>query len=284
MSPIFSKLRPSLMVLALFAGAGLAACSTTTPETTPAPTQAVVTPAGLPTVTAIVAPSATVFVPTALPTFTPTPTAEAPTATPAVPATPDPNERVGDIIFSDPLDGSAQWFWSFEDDTAKFRASAETGRLDAQAKQSGSWRFTISNDTVKIGDQQIRVTAQTQTCVDRDEYGVMFRMQNVEGKFSSYVFKLRCNGTARAELLQGANVTPLTEWTTDPAIKTGENAENTLLVWAAQGQMRFYVNDHYLFTAQDTTLNEGFYGFFLYDRTNGTMTMSWKGLEARAIK
>jgi hypothetical protein len=48
--------------------------------------------------------------------------------------------------------------------------------------------------------------------------------------------------------------------------------------------MRFYVNDQYLFSAQDATLAEGFYGFLLYDRTNGNMSASWKGLEARAVQ
>jgi hypothetical protein len=55
------------------------------------------------------------------------------------------------------------------------------------------------------------------------------------------------------------------------------------MVWAAGDQMRFYVNDEYLFSAQDATLTEGFHGFYLYDQTNGNMSVSWKNLEARIV-
>ncbi len=272
------------------AGLALAACGR---QATPTPFTLVSVPTqALPTETAVaVILTDAVTAPTA--TAQPTTTPEAPTVTPTlitpptatVPPTPDPNEGVGDVVFSDALDGTSNWYWTFEDDAASFGVSGEQKQLNAVAKQSGTWRFTISNDTVKVGNQQIRVSAHTNVCADADEYALLFR-GNVEAEtnaYSFYVFKLRCDGSARLELMQGNSLITLVDWTASSAIKPGANADNTITVWANKDQMRFYINDQYLFSAQDATLAGGFYGFFLYDRTNANMSVSWKGLEARAV-
>ena len=264
------------------AGLALAACRA---QTQPAavPTQPI------PTNTAVVNPTTPVIIPTVTPppTNAPEPTATlppAPTATPAVPPTPDPNEGVSDVVFKDNLDGTGGWYWTFEDDAASFQVSLEEKQLNGTARQSGTWRFTISPDTVKVGDQQIRVSAHTNVCADADEYALLFRGALApEGLYTFYAFKLRCDGAARLEILKGDDVTVIVDWTSSPAIRPGAGADNTVTVWAHKDQMRFYVNDQYLFSAQEATLAEGFYGFLLYDRTNGNMSVSWKGLEAKAV-
>ena len=264
------------------AGLALAACRAQT-QPPAVPTQPI------PTNTAVVSPTTPVIIPTVTPppTNAPEPTATltpAPTTAPAIPPTPDPNEGVGDVTFKDNLDGTGGWYWTFEDDAASFRVSLEEKQLNATAKQNGTWRFTISPDTVKVGDQQIRVSAHTNVCADADEYALLFRGALApEGLYTFYAFKLRCDGAARLEILKGSDVTVIVDWTSSPAIKPGAGADNTVTVWAHKDQMRFYVNDQYLFSAQEATLAEGFYGFLLYDRTNGNMSVSWKGLEAKAV-
>lgn len=271
------------------AGLALAACGR---QATPTPFVLPTQP--LPTETAApVVPTDNVSVPTiaAQPTHTATPAAPTSTPTPltpptaTVPPTPDPNEGVGDIVFNDALDGTGNWYWSFEDDAASFGVSGEQKQLNTVAKQSGTWRFTISNDTVKVGNQQIRVNAHTNVCADADQYAFLFRgtTDPETNAYSFYAFKLRCDGSARLELMQGNNVTALVDWTASPAIKPGANADNAITIWANKDQMRFYINDQYVFSAQDTTLTAGFYGFLVYDRTNANMSVSWKGLEARAV-
>jgi hypothetical protein len=84
--------------------------------------------------------------------------------------------------------------------------------------------------------------------------------------------------------LRGVNATVLVDWTPTPALRPGANADNTLLIWAAKDQFRVYLNDQYIFSAQEATLSAGFYGFYLYDRTNANLSVSWKGLEVRAVK
>lgn len=239
--------------------------------------------------TAPPAASATLLPPTATltaePSATPSPIAIAASATPAAPATPDPNEAVGDILYQDPLDGTSTWFWTFADDTAVFGIDAQRQQLKGTMLQAGKgWRFTVSPDTLRLGNQQVRVTTHTQACADNDEYGLMFRGSvDAEFNYSMYLFSVRCSGAARFALIRGTETTVLTDWTPAPAAQLGAPADNTLMVWMAGGDFRFYLNDQYLFSAADTTLTEGFYGLYLYDRTAGGATVFYEDLIARAV-
>jgi hypothetical protein len=269
--------------LALISALGIPALAACRGASTPPPT---------PAQGVIASPTSAAVIPTTTPQPQSTPTPQPPTATPTVaatatptvPPTPDPNEGVGDVVYADKLDGTGGWYWTYEDDAVSFGISAEQQQLNGTAKQSGTWRFTISPDTVKVGNQQIRVNAHVNVCVGSDEYGLLFRgSADAESNYNFYAFKLRCDGAARLERLQGNDVSVIVDWTTSPAIQPGPNANHALLVWANKDQMRFYVNDRYLFSAQDAALTEGFYGFLLYDQTNGSMSVSWNGLEAKAV-
>jgi hypothetical protein len=248
------------------ATASLAAPATAAPSETTSPTQAV-TATGVP---ASATPAAT--------------TAPAATASPAVTATPDPNEAVGDVVYQDKLDGTGGWFWTFADDVANF--GVVDGKLKAVMKTANSgWRFTISQDTLKLGSQQVSVNAHTLTCGPNDEYGLMLRLQPDASNsgYDGYSFKLRCSGQASFEMITGIQRKTIVDWTGSPAIKTGAPADNTLLVWAGGGEFRFYVNGQYLFSASDSTLSAGFYGIYLYDRTAGGETVTFDTLVAKAV-
>jgi hypothetical protein len=239
-------------------------------------------------------PTATTAGATPVPTETapaPKETAGAATETPAATnttaaATPDPNQGVGEnILFQDNLDGTSGWFWTFSDEVATF------GVVDGQLKgvmqaANAGWRFTISPDTLNLSRQQVRLTAHTVACGDNDEYGLMFRVKPQTAdpdQYDGYLFKLRCSGAARVDLVQGTQSTPVVDWTPSPAINTGAGVDNTLLIWSSGGEHRFYVNDQYLFTAQDSNLTSGFYGIYLYDRTAGGMTVNFDDLIAREV-
>jgi hypothetical protein len=217
----------------------------------------------------------------------PTPAATAgpaDTATPTVPATPDPNEAVGDVVYQDKLDGTGGWFWTFADDVANFGVA--DGKLKAFMKTANSgWRFTISQDTLKLASQQVSVNAHTVTCGPNDEYGLMLRLQPDASNsgYDGYSFKLRCSGQASFEMITGIQRKTIVDWTGAPAIKTGAPADNTLLVWAGGSDFRFYVNGQYLFSASDSMLSSGFYGVYLYDRTAGGETVTFDTLVSKAV-
>ncbi len=287
-----SKLKLSVITLSFAAlGLTLAACSARS-TATPASTQPAATAThAIPTVTTV-APTATVVAPTAT-SVPPTPTVAAPTATAVVPteaaptevvpATPDPNEGVGDLIYADPLDGSSGWNWGFSDDAVQF--GVENGQLVGSMTSSAAWwRFSLGPDDLSAANQQVRVTARPVTCDGGDEYGLIFRGgERAAGGYDLYVFKLRCDGAARFEAVLDGQTTVLADWTSSPAIQSGAGAENTLVAWMNDGEFRFYVNEQYLFTAQDSTLSAGYYGFYLMDRSEGGLTVTFDDLLAREV-
>ena len=268
---------------------GTPAVDTQAPQPTTGDTQVAAATTQAPPTSAL--PTATEAGPTQppSPTAPPATTTESVTSTPpatAAPATPDPNEALGDtILYQDNLDGTGGWFWTFSDEVATF--GVVDGKLKGVMKAANSgWRFTISPDTLDISQQQLQLTAHTVACGDNDEYGLMFQVNtetNNPELYDAYLFKLRCSGAARVDLVQGTQSTVLIDWTPSTAIKTGAGADNTLLVWAAGGEYRFYVNGQYLFTTHDTTLEAGFYGIYLYDRTAGGLTVTFDNLVAQEV-
>ena len=223
-----------------------------------------------------------------------TPTPAAPTTTATVPAsatpaatslpietpTPDPNLGVGDLVYSDQFDGKSGWFWSFSDDAVTFGASG--GRLNVTMKLANSYpRQTGGKPELKVGDQQLRVTAHATACAGQDEYGVMFRVN--ADITDGYAFKIRCDGQARFERMQKYQPTALVNWTASPAIVAGAPADNTLMVWMSKGQFHFYVNDKYLFSAEDTTFADGTFGFIVNSLTSGDESVSFTDLTAKAV-
>ena len=255
--PLFTATKPGVA-----ATATLAAPATAAPGETAAPTQA-------PTGTAVPASA--------------TPLAIA-TVTPAASPTPNPNEAVGDVVYQDKLDGQGGWFWTFSDDVANF--GVVDGKLKGVMKAANSgWKFVGGPTTIQLGSQQVSLNAHTVNCGPNDEYGLMFRVKSEESDslYDGYLFKLRCSGAASFDVITGTNRKAIVDWTPSPAIKTGAPADNTLLVWAAGSEFRFYVNGQYLFSASDSTLSAGFYGIYLNDRTAGGETVTFDTLVAKAV-
>lgn len=257
------------------------------------------TPDALPTGAA--SPVATVFL-ALTPTSAPLPTPEggatpstvasptvplptrAPLDTPTAVATPDPNAGVGEVVYQETFEGSSEWDWTkFSSEAAKFSISG--GQLDAvMTRPDLGYRFSLGPE-VSVGDQQLRVTARPHLCYAQDEYGVMFRFAHTAANnYNGYIFKLRCDGAARVELLRDEQFSVLIDWTPSPAIVPGAPAENTMMVWMASDRFHFYVNQRYLFSLADPTYAEGFYGLYLRDRTSGGLTVSFDDLTAREVK
>jgi hypothetical protein len=283
---VFGALFASLALSACLARGDLGGASTATPGSPPATATSgapVMTPTAVVPTTTTVAPTATAVPPTST-AGVPTPTSQPPvTAEPTVLATPDPNQGVGDVIFSDPMDGSSGWHWTFADDAASF--GLDGGVLTATMTTSQAWwRYSLGPDGLSAGDQQARVIARPVACAGDDEYGLIFRGADRDaGGYDLYVFKLRCSGAARFDALLGSETIPLVDWTASDAIQAGASAENALTVWMNAGEFRFFVNDQYLFSAHDDRLAAGYYGFYLYDRSAGGLTVNFDDLVTRQV-
>jgi hypothetical protein len=276
------------LAVTLAAGlAMLAACSLRPAPSAPAqpaatsavPQPAIAAATAAATAAAVPPPTRTAPPPSAAPSLTASPVLS---ATPTLVPTPDPNQGVGDAVYTDQFDGKSGWYWNYvENDVVAF--SPAGGKLNAVMKVSTAGaRVTGGKPGLKVGDQQLRVTADTNLCYAKDEYGVMFRVN--PDATDGYLFKLSCEGKAQVDVLHNYKPTVLVDWTASPAIGAGAPAQNTLMVWAAGDQFNFYVNDKYLFSASDKTFADGTYGFYIYDRTSGGASVSFSQMTVRAVK
>ncbi len=196
--------------------------------------------------------------------------------------TPDPEQGVGAVVYDDEFSGGKGWAWPYaEDEVAAF--SLGGNRLNAVMKTGNvaGGRIVGGAPTLQIGDQQLQVTSLTNLCYAKDEYGVLFRANTLVT--DGYLFKLSCEGKARLEALHSLRPAVLADWTASPAIMAGAPAENTLLVWAAGDQLRFFVNGRHLFSVVDTSFVQGTYGFYVLDRTSGGESVSFGHLVVKAV-
>ncbi|MBI3244439.1 MAG: hypothetical protein HYZ49_19340 [Chloroflexi bacterium] len=268
-------LLPALM----FAASG---CIASVVEVTPIPPTTVVLPtftSASPDVAATEPPAAT-EAPSA--TIEPSPTTGA-TATPTIPPTPDPNKNVGDTIFTDNFTGEIGWLWTFEDEAARF--GAQDGQLDILSlKKAGGWRYSLYFDAVH-GDQQIAVSVRNNRCADADEVGMAYRAtEEPANNYNMYIFSINCAGQARVLRLNGTDLVALSNWQDYPALNQGANADNRLMVWMFKDEFNFYANDQYLFTLNDPSLAEGFYGFFLNGGASGDASFTLTSFEVKEVK
>ncbi|HRF46143.1 MAG TPA: hypothetical protein PLC98_00855 [Anaerolineales bacterium] len=265
------------------AGLVLAACQSAPAETAVLPTVAIPTEtvAALPSETSEPATATVEASPTATASATPeNTTTPLPTETPAAPATPDPNQGTGDVVYDERFDGTLGWGWGYSDDVVAF--TPEDGKVTAVTTQGDAgWRVTIGPGAGWL-DQQITLTAEVTACTESDEYGLLYRgaLDDQTSILNGYVFKVTCGGLASVEVLRDNQPSVLVQPTAAQVNPTGEN---TLTVWAARGEMRFYVNGSFIATAEDSTFTSGRLGLYVRDRNGGPMTVGFTGLALREV-
>lgn len=270
-------------ILSVLIGAGaLAACQVAPATEPPATPTTAPTSTAAPVSTPTEAPLPATPTLAAIATATPTPD---PTATPTanLPPTPDPNQGVGEVVFEENFTGVSGWNWSYtEANVVNFTRG--NGQLDATMFSSNAfWRISIGPEQ-QLGDQQTRVTVRANLCAANDEAGLLVRGSlTPNSRFNGYLFKINCSGRARIEKLTNSEPAVLLDWTASPNIATGAPAENTLLVWAVKGELRFYVNDRFVGAVNDTSYAEGILGLYLRDRTQGGLSVSYTNLVVREI-
>lgn len=207
----------------------------------------------------------------------------APTLTPLPPgATPDPNLGVGATVWDESFDGSSGWKWEFSDPLVTFAIA--NGQLSGvMTRGDQGWRVSGGPD-VQAVNAQYRLTVRTFLCYEKDEYGLLFRSRaNQNFEFSGYLFKLSCGGQARVELMRDNDPSVLLDWIPTPAIQSGAPAENTLMVWATNEQLHFYVNERHIGSATDKTFTGGNFDLYLRDRTNGGLSVAYSRLTVKEV-
>lgn len=233
--------RSSIMFTVLCTTFGLGACM---PASIPAP---------LPTVTQV--PPTATLAPTRvpMPTLTLTPTLiphPSPTSTPVSDTT---------SVFTD--DFTSSCILPKEDDV-DHTYKCENGEYTMLLKTADSARWVFY--PIPFDDAVVEMNARVISGSGDIEYGVVLRMSK-DGN-NGYVFGLTNNGEYGAYLYSSQGWIELVSPTASSAVKTG-TAKNRLKLIAQRNQIAFYVNDQFLNTVTDSTLSEGFGGFYFSGRS-----------------
>jgi hypothetical protein len=119
-------------------------------------------------------------------------------------------------------------------------------------------------------------STEVNLCRSDDEYGLILRAASSS---DYYRFVLDCNGTARVErLLRGVLSLPVAP-VANGAIPSGAPSVSRIAVWAQGEDVRFYVNDQYLFSLRDRALGGGSIGFFVRTREDSVISVNFSQLD-----
>ncbi len=245
----------------LIIGVGvISACSGFVPEPTPIiPTD---TATVIPTITATIVWFPPTETPTAIPTRIVEPTAEM-------------KPGIGEEILSDGFGDQLQWR------TGNYAAGnvvhVDQSVILAVQESKG---FLISFLNEPLFDQfDLKVTTTVNLCRGEDVYGVLIRAGS---DWDYYRFLINCDGDARAERIRNSQTLPLQDWT-PTGIIPGAPVTNRLEIWANGTEMRFFVNDVYIFSVKDPIFTNGQIGLFARSAGETALTVNYSELVVSAL-
>jgi len=119
------------------------------------------------------------------------------------------------------------------------------------------------------------ITASPNMCQGADEYGLLLRMTSPA---TFYRFSLSCDGRVRLDRLHDGQASSPQPWLDTGVVPIGAPSSSRLGVWAKSTELRFFVNDQYLFTVQDPLLPNGMLGVFTRSTGGHSLTVSFTDL------
>jgi hypothetical protein len=206
------------------------------------------------------------------------PATRTPTAFPTqmVQSTPEMRIGAGALLFSDIFDQPALWNTSTSDTAS---ASVTLNRLVLSITGPGPLTLTSLRLEPVLGDFYAEVDVKVSLCRGADAYGMVFRSESQ----NYYRFLVNCNGETRLERVRYLQVDSLQDWIATADAIPGAPSEVRLGVWAAGGEMRFFLNNHYQFTARDPLFRSGTLGFFVRAAGATPVTVSFATLNVYAV-
>lgn len=100
------------------------------------------------------------------------------------------------------------------------------------------------------------------------EYGIVFRANPDRSEY--YVFTVTNDGRYNVALYKDNTYTDLIPYTASDIVNTDEAGWNTFRVVMRGSRLNFYLNDEFLDTVTDSSLDRGVVGFFFYNDTPDT--------------
>lgn len=176
----------------------------------------------------------------------------------------------------DDLSDASVWSLSSANDAS---SSVANGRINLSLKSSKTSLITTRSGPV-FTDFYAEITASPNFCHGEDEYGLIIR--DLEG--DHYRFALSCDGRVKVDRYYGDSLSRQVGWLQSGAIPSVSPSTSLLQVWAAGSQLRFFVNDLYLFSVTDSLLYKGTIGVFVYTSGEGDVSVSFSNLKVWVVK
>ncbi len=224
------------------------------------------------------APTPTVVLPTSTPEPSPAPTSTiiwfpaTATATemPEISISPTPDLRtgIGDIFYEDTFDNPEDWeIFPVEGGSSEISNNHLSMVLSSQNQYAYA-----SHNNLFIYDFYGEITAKPNLCEGTDEYGVILRAVQLR---DFYRLAISCGGTVKVSRSSEGNLfsvipsMPVNFHQTGPpgTVKIGFLANGT--------EIRFFINDQFLFSVQDIVLRSGTIGTFIHSQGGSTVSVNF---------
>jgi hypothetical protein len=214
---------------------------------------------------------------TATPTIVWFPATNTPTpfATPVILPTGEARPGLGGLLLADTFDDASLWTTAVG---ANASAVVDRSRLTLTARAK-NYILSLRTESV-LEDFYAEVDVRLSLCRGSDAYGIAFRAM---GNADYYRFAVNCNGEARLERVRNGEMVPLGGWLLSGDAPPGAPGEVRLGVWAAGGEMRFFLNDRYQFTVRDPVFRSGTLGMFIVSSSAAEETVSFSNLTVYAV-
>jgi hypothetical protein len=226
----------------------------------------------MPTPTDTLAPPAT-----STPTIIWFPATNTPTPfpTPVLLPTEEALPGLGESLLSDSFDDASIWTTASANSAS---AVVERKRITLTARP----KFSILS--LRAGpvltDFYAEIIVRMSLCRSTDVYGLLFRATS---SADYYRFAVNCSGQARPERIRNGQLVPLGDWLPSGDAPAGAPGEVKLGVWASGGEMRFFLNDRYQFTARDPVFKSGTLGVFIVSNSATGETVSFSDLKISTV-
>ena len=177
---------------------------------------------------------------------------------------------MGAEYFIDNFDNPDLWTTAISNSAS---AILDRNRLTL-ASSSNSFLASLRSEPV-LDNFYLEITARTSLCRDKDEYGLLFRLN---GLTDFYRFALTCNGQEHVDRVRSGGFSYIQPLTPSGDAPPGAPGEVKLGVWALGAEMRFFLNDRYQFAVRDKVFRQGTLGVFVKPEVGNAMTVSFSNL------
>jgi len=227
------------------------------------------TPALAATEAVTATPDSILWTNTPTPAVTNTPAAPTTAPTSTVPAG-DPINVLGAPTGQDDLTSAAQWAWpTGEDQYLKVGFNNGMMQMTGLTNLAG-WRLPLVAQQV---NSYIELTVNTGACVEKDSYGIIFRVPVFKDPTQGYLYQVTCDGYYRlwkwdGKVSPNGLATVLVPWKQSTDLITGANQVNRLGVKVVEKTFTIYINGVQQASVSDASFTAGFFGIFV--RSAGT--------------